>query len=65
VGRAFSPRHAAVWLLDILADAERARRTDGHRIASRSFVDHAWAHLVPPEHRPDPAGPDAVVTTPR
>jgi glycosyltransferase involved in cell wall biosynthesis len=51
VGRAFSPGHAAAWLLEVLDDAERARRTHGQRLASRSFVDHVWAHVVPPELR--------------
>jgi glycosyltransferase involved in cell wall biosynthesis len=54
VGRAFAPRHAATWLLEVLEAAESARHTDGHRLASRSFVDHAWAHLVPVEHRSGP-----------
>jgi glycosyltransferase involved in cell wall biosynthesis len=53
VGRAFAPRYAAEWLLEVLAAAELARRTGGERLASRSFVDHAWAHLVPGEHALD------------
>jgi glycosyltransferase involved in cell wall biosynthesis len=53
VGRAFAPRHAAEWLLEVLAAAELARRTGGDRLTSRSFVDHAWAHLVPSEHALD------------
>jgi glycosyltransferase involved in cell wall biosynthesis len=50
IGRAFAPVDAARWLLDLLAAAERARR-DGRRPQGRSFVEHAWAHLVPAEHR--------------
>jgi glycosyltransferase involved in cell wall biosynthesis len=65
VGRAFAPRHAAGWLLEVLAAAELARRTGGERLASRSFVDHAWAHLVPSEHALDlTGGPDHSPLTP-
>jgi glycosyltransferase involved in cell wall biosynthesis len=55
VSRAFAPPHASAWLLGLLDDAEGARRTDGHRLSSRSFVDHAWSTLVPDKHRPPSA----------
>jgi glycosyltransferase involved in cell wall biosynthesis len=44
VGTAFAPDRAARWLLDLLADAEAAREGGG-RLAPRSFVTHAWAHV--------------------
>lgn len=53
VGRAFAPQHAAAWMLEVLADAERARRTDGRRLSGRSFVEEAWATLEPSELHPD------------
>lgn len=56
VGHAFAPRNSAAWLLDLLESAERARRVDGRRLASRSFVDHAWSRLVPPELHPPAPG---------
>jgi hypothetical protein len=49
VGHAFAPHRAASWLLDLLESAERARLDDGRRQPSRSFVEHAWRHLVPTE----------------
>jgi glycosyltransferase involved in cell wall biosynthesis len=54
VGRAFAPRHAATWLLEVLAAAEIAHHSGGERLASRSFVDHAWAHLVTDTPGADP-----------
>ena len=51
IGRAFAPDHASHWLLELLAAADRARRGDGRRLPSRSFVEHAWTRLVPTDLR--------------